>query len=92
LEKIRERLQNSILQVNHVYLKILNYILVKRSLQHQITQQVVVQIQRNLPLVHKMAFSFELNENIEPSKFVIELLDIHVQFKDQKNPSASTRK
>jgi hypothetical protein len=70
----------------------INDLLVKPSLQHQITQQAVVQIQRNLPLVHKKVFSFELNANIEPSKFVIALLDLHTQFKDQQKPSASMRK
>jgi hypothetical protein len=39
-----------------------------------------------------MIFSFELNENIEPSKFVIALLDLHAQFKDQQNPSTYMRK
>jgi hypothetical protein len=92
LKKSRERVQNAILQVNHVDLQILNDLLVKPSLQHQITQQAVVKIQRNLPLVHKKVFSFELNANIEPSKFVIALLDLHAQFKDQQNPSAPTRK
>jgi hypothetical protein len=42
----------------------LNDLLVKPSLEHQITQQEVVQIQINLPSVHKNDFSFELNENI----------------------------
>jgi hypothetical protein len=42
--------------------------------------------------VHKKDFSFELNENIEPSKFVIALLDVHAQFKGHKKPSTSTRK
>jgi hypothetical protein len=79
LNKNRENVQNSILQVNHVDLRMVNDLMVKPSLQHQITQQGVVKIQENLPLVHKMDFSFELNENIEPSKFVITLLDIHAQ-------------
>jgi hypothetical protein len=35
--------------------------------------------------VHKKAFSFELNENVEPSKFVVALMELHAQFKDQKN-------
>jgi hypothetical protein len=39
-----------------------NDLLVKPSLQHQITQQAVVKIQEKLPLVHKKDFSFELNE------------------------------
>jgi hypothetical protein len=65
---------------------------VKPSSQHQITQHALVQIQINLLLVHKKVFSFELNENIEASKFVIALFDLHAQFKDKKNPSEHTRK
>jgi hypothetical protein len=92
LKKNRENVQNVILQVNHVDLRIVNDLLVKPSLQHQITQQAVVKIQEKLPLVHKKDFSFELNANVEPSKFVIALMELHAQFKDQKKPSTSTRK
>ena len=58
MKKNRERVQNDILHFNHVDCQILNDLLVKPSLQHQITQKVVVQIQRNLPLVHKNYFCF----------------------------------
>jgi hypothetical protein len=92
LKKSRENVQNDIQQVNHVDLQMINDLLVKPSLQHQITQQAVVKIQEKLPLVHKKVFSFELNENVEPSKFVVALMELHAQFKDQKKPSTSTRK
>ena len=70
LKKSKERMQNSILQINHVDLQILNDLLVKQSLQYQITQQVALKIQRKLPLVHKKVFTFELNANIEPPGFL----------------------
>jgi hypothetical protein len=92
LKKNRENMKNDILQVNHVDLQILNDLLVKQSLQHQITQQAAVKIQRNLSVVHEKVFSFELNANIEPPKFVIALLDLHAQYKDQQNPVTPTRK
>jgi hypothetical protein len=66
--------------------------MVKQSLQYHITQQAIVKIQRNLPLVHKKVFTFELNANIEPPRFFIALLDFHAQYKDQQNAFASTRK
>jgi len=56
LKKRRERVKNAISQVNHVDLRILNDLLLKQSLQHHITQQEVVKIQRNLPLAHKRFF------------------------------------
>jgi hypothetical protein len=66
MKKKSEGIQNSISQVNHANLQVLHDLLVKQSLQYQITQQAVVKIQRNLPLVHKKVFTFELNANIEP--------------------------
>ena len=44
----------------------MKYRVITQSLQYQITQQAAVKIQRNLPLVHKKVFTFELNANIEP--------------------------
>ena len=57
----------------------INDLLVKPSLQHQVTKQAVVKIQEKLPLVHKKVFSFELNANVEPSKFVVVLIEKHDQ-------------
>jgi hypothetical protein len=55
---------------------------VKPNLQYQITAQAVKKIQEKLPLVHKKVFSFKLNENIEPSIFVVALMDICNQFNE----------
>jgi hypothetical protein len=85
-------MKNTIFQVNHVNLQVLNDLLIQQSLQYQNTQHDVVKIQRNLPLVHKKAFTFELNVNTEPPKFVVALLDFHTQYKDQHKTSTSTRK
>jgi hypothetical protein len=52
----------------------------------------VVKIQEKLPLVHKKVFAFELNANVEPSKFVVALMELHAQFNDQKKPSTSMSK
>jgi hypothetical protein len=92
LKRNRERMQNTILQVNQVNLQVLNDLLVKQSLQYQNTQQVVVKVQKSLPLVHKKAFTFELNVNMEPSKFVVALLNLHTQYKDQQKTTTSTSK
>jgi hypothetical protein len=92
MKKSRERMKNTILQVNHVNLQVLNDLLVKQSLQYQNTQQAAVKIQRNLPLVHKKDFTFELNVNTEPPRFVLALLDLHTQYKDQQKTVASMRK
>jgi len=54
----------------------INELLLKPNLHYQSTSQVVKKVQENLPLVHKKVFSFELNENIEPSRFVIALMEM----------------
>jgi len=53
---------------------------------------VVVKVQKSLPLVHKKDFTFELNVNIEPPKFIVALLNFHTQYKDQLKTIASTSK
>jgi hypothetical protein len=90
-KKNRERVQSAIQQVDHVDLQMINDMLVKPSLQHQVTAQVVVKIQEKLPLVHKKVFTFELNANVKPSKFVVALMELHAQLKDQKKPSMFAR-
>jgi hypothetical protein len=42
--------------------------------------------------VHKKVFTFELNVNTEPPTFVLALLDLHAQYKDQQKTIASMRK
>jgi hypothetical protein len=92
LRKNRERKKNTILQFNQVSFQVLNDLLVKQSLQYQNTQQVVVKVQKGLPLVHKNDFTFELNANIGPPKFIVYLLDFHMQYKDQLKTATSMRK
>jgi hypothetical protein len=91
-KKSRESVESVIQQVNHVDLRIINDMLVKLSLKHQITQQAVVKIQEKLPLVHKKVFSFELNENVEPSKFVAALMELYSQLNNRKKSSTSLSK
>jgi hypothetical protein len=91
-KKIRENAENAIQQLNQVNLQMVNDLLVKLSLQQQVTTQAVVKIQEKLPLIHKKVFAFELNVNVEPSKFVMALMELHAQFKDQKKPSSSASK
>ena len=73
------------------FLKI-NELLVKPNLQYQITTQEVKKIQEKLPLVQKKMFAFELNEKIDPSSFVVALMDIYSQFNEQRKESASGSK
>ena len=92
LKKNREKDKYVIQQMNQVNLQILNHFLVKHNLQCQSTQQAMVRVQNNLPLVHRKAFNFQLNVNIEPPKFVVALLNMHTQYKDQHKIVASMRK
>ena len=70
----------------------INELLVKPNLEYQITTQEVKKIQEKLPLVQKKVFSFELNENIEPSRFVIVLMKMCTQFNEQSKASTSGTK
>jgi hypothetical protein len=49
-------------------------------------------MQEKLPLVEKKMFAFELNEKIEPSRFVVALMDMCTQFNEERKASASGRK
>jgi hypothetical protein len=53
----------------------INKWLVSPSSQLQATTQEIKRIQENLPQVERRLFTFEVNELIEPSKFVVELLN-----------------
>ena len=66
--------------------------LVKPNLQHQATAEAIIKIQEKLPLVHKKVFSFELDENVEPSRFVVALMEMCAQFNEQRKSSTSMRK
>jgi hypothetical protein len=92
LKKNREKDKSDIQQMNQVNLQCLNHFLVKHNLQCQSTQQAVVRVQNNLPLVHIKDFNFELNVNKDPPKFVVSLLNLHTQYKDQKKEVTSMRK
>jgi len=74
--KNKESIQSIIQQMNHIDFLKINEMLVKPYLQHQITTQAIMKIQEKLPLVHKKVFAFELNENIEPSRFFIALMEM----------------
>ena len=66
--------------MNQIDLIKINELLVNPNLQYQIRAQEEKKIQEKLPLVQKKMFSFELNEKIEPSRFVIALMDMCTQF------------
>jgi hypothetical protein len=90
--KNKENIQSVIQQMNQIIFLNINEWLVKPNLQHQITSQAVKKIQEKLPLVQKKVFAFELNENIEPSRFVVALMDMCTQFNEQRKTSTSGRK
>jgi hypothetical protein len=83
LKKRKKKDKSIIQQMTQVNLQILNHFLIKHNLQCQITQQVAVRVQKNLPLVHRKNFNFELNFNIDSPKFVVALLNLDTQYKDQ---------
>jgi hypothetical protein len=90
--KNKENIQYDIQQMNQTNLIKINELLVKPNLQFQITAQQVKKIQENLPLVQKKMFAFELNEKIEPLRFVVALMDMCTQFNEKRKASASRRK
>jgi hypothetical protein len=82
--KNKESIHNTIQQVNHIDLQKIDKLLVKTKLQHQFTSQAIKKIQEKLPLVHKRMFALELNENIEPSKFLVAFMEMCDHFNEQK--------
>jgi hypothetical protein len=78
--------------INQIDLIKINELLVNPSLQYQITVQEVNKIQENFPLMEKNMFAFELNERIEPSIFVVALMDMCTQFNEQRKASVVGRK
>jgi hypothetical protein len=56
--------------------------LVKPNLQHQATTQGVIKIQEKLPLANKNMFAFKLDGNVEPSIFVVALMEMCAQFNE----------
>jgi hypothetical protein len=61
--------------MSQIYLLKINKWLVSPSSQFQATTQEVKRIQEKMPQVERKLFTFEVNETIEPSRFVVELLD-----------------
>jgi hypothetical protein len=90
--KNKESIQNTIEQVNQIDLQNIDELLVEPKLQHQVIAQAIRKIQEKLPVVHKRMFAFELNENIEPSKFVVEIMDMCDQFNEKKKERTSATK
>jgi len=92
LKKSIEKDKSNIQQMTQVNLQILNHFPVKHNLKYQITQQVAVRVQNNLPLVHRKDFNFELNVNIDPPRFIVALMNFRTQYKDQQKVVAYTSK
>jgi hypothetical protein len=90
--KNKENIQSIIQQMNPIDLLKINELLVKPNLHYQITSQVVKKIREKLPLVKKKVFAFELNKNVEPSRFVVALMDMCTHFNEQRKASASGSK
>jgi hypothetical protein len=65
---------------------------VNPSLQLQSTTQEVKRIQGWLPQVEMKLFTFEVNETIEPSRFVVDLLNICHQCIDHRKTNIGGRK
>jgi hypothetical protein len=70
----------------------INEWLVNLSSQFQVTVQEVNKIQEKLPQIHKNMFAFELNGRIEPSRFVVALMDKCTQCIEQGKASVAGRK
>jgi hypothetical protein len=73
--KNKEATQEAIQEMSQIDLLKINEWLVNPSLQFQATVQEVNKIQEKMPQIQKKLFSFEVNERIEPSRFVIALMD-----------------
>jgi hypothetical protein len=73
--KNKENTQEAIQEMSQIDFLKINEWLVNPSSQFQVTVQEVNKIQEKLPQIQKKMFSFELNERIEPSRFVVALMD-----------------
>jgi hypothetical protein len=80
--KNKENIQSAIQQMNQIDFLKINELLVNPSLHYQITVQEMNKIWEKLPHVQNKMFSFELNENIEPLRFVVALMDMCTQFNE----------
>jgi hypothetical protein len=73
--KNKEATQASIQEMSQIDLLKINEWLVDPSSRFHATAQEVNKIQEKLPQIQKKLFAFEVNERIEPSRFVIALMD-----------------
>jgi hypothetical protein len=65
--------------MSHIYLLKINKWLVNPSSLFQGTTQEVKRIQEKMPQIERKLFAFKVNKTIEPSRFVVELLDRSTQ-------------
>ena len=91
-KKNKENIQSAIQQMDQIDLIKINKLLVNPSSQYQVTVQEVNKIQEKLPQIQKKMFTFELNERIEPSRFMVEFMDRCYQCIEQGKESVAGRK
>jgi hypothetical protein len=73
--KSKEETLVAIQEMSQIDLLGINKWLVSPSSQFQLTAQEIREIQEKLPQVERKLFTFKVNETIEPSRFVVRLLD-----------------
>jgi hypothetical protein len=74
--KSEEETMTTIQEMSKIDILKINRWLVSPSSQPQATTQEIKWIRETLPQVERILFTFEVNESIEPSKFIVELLNI----------------
>jgi hypothetical protein len=90
--KNKEDTQVSIQEMSHIDLLKINEWFINPSSQFQVTVQEVNTIHENMKKIEKWMFSFELNERIDPSRFMVELMDKFTQCIEQGKTSVARRK
>jgi hypothetical protein len=90
--KNKENTQGAIQEMSQIDFLKINEWFVNPSSQFQVTVQEVNKIQEKLPQIQKKMFSFELNERIEPSRFVVALMDRCTQCIEQGKVSVARSK
>jgi hypothetical protein len=73
--KNKEETLMAIQEMSQIDLLKINKLLVSPSSQLQAVAQKIKIIREKRPLVERRLFTFEVNESIEPSKFIVELLN-----------------
>jgi hypothetical protein len=77
--KSKENTQVDIQEMIHIDLLKINEGLVNPSSLYQVIVKEVKNIDEKLPQIQKKMFSFELNERIEPSRFMVALMERYTQ-------------